>query len=74
MHEWIACGGCMGGRNQLAPSGRASLCVIRRKNVEVVFIQKTLNKRKNAHSFLLDFLSYKIAGGIAPEERARFGS
>ena len=38
------------------------------------YIEKTLKKRENAPRFSTDFLSCKIAGGIAPEERARFGS
>ena len=52
------------------------MCVIRRKIAESVFILKNVEteKRKKAHGFLLIFTSYKIAVGIAPEERARFGS
>ena len=43
------------------------------KFVDRFYIEKTLKNEKRTQ-FSTDFLSGRIAGGIAPEERARFGS
>ena len=60
MNESHVVGVCGVGTN--TPSGRASLCDRVMKLVVVFILKKNVEKtEKRAHSFLPDFLSYKIA-------------